>query len=303
MRLHILGCHAATPRSTTNPTAQVLESRNQLFLIDCGEGTQVQLRRKRLKFSRIDHIFISHLHGDHFFGLPGLLATFRLMGREKELNLYGPKGIKEAITVFMRMGESEPGYSIHFHELTSTEPEHLLENDKITVSTIPLDHRIYTNGFLFREKPKLLNLRIDVIEGYGIDTSQYLNIKQGNDARLKDGSIIPNSELTFPPPKQKSYAFCSDTAYNEEIIPMITGVDTLYHDATFLESESHLTGITKHATAKEAAKMAREAGVGRLILGHFSSRYKEMEAFLEEARPVFPNTVLAADGAVFEWDS
>ena len=155
MRLHILGCHAATPRSTTNPTAQVLESRNQLFLIDCGEGTQVQLRRKRLKFSRIDHIFISHLHGDHYFGLPGLLATFRLMGREKDLHLFGPKGIKAALTAFMRLGESEPGYTIHFHEMTSADSECILENDKITVHTIPLDHRIYTNGFMFQEKPFL----------------------------------------------------------------------------------------------------------------------------------------------------
>lgn len=301
MKLHILGCHAATPRSHTNPTSQVLESRNQLFLIDCGEGTQVQLRRKRLKFSRIDHIFISHLHGDHFFGLPGLLATFRLMGREKDLHLFGPKGIKEAITILLRLGESEPGYTIRFHELTGTDSECLLENEKISVHTIPLDHRIYANGFLFGQKPKLLNLKIDVVEQYGIDTSQFLNIKQGKDAQLNDGRVIPNAELTLPPPKQKSYAFCSDTAYNDRIIPTINNVDTLYHDATFLESESHLTAITKHATAKEAAIIAREAGVERLILGHYSSRYKELEAFLEEARPVFPNTFLAEDGAVFEW--
>ena len=301
MKLHILGCHAATPRSTTNPTSQVLESRNQLFLIDCGEGTQVELRRKRLKFSRIDHIFISHLHGDHFFGLPGLLATFRLMGREKDLHVFGPKGIKEAITIFMRLGESEPGYTLHFHELTGATSECILDNDKITVHTIPLDHRIYTNGFLFREKPKLLNLKIDVIEAYGIDTSQFLNIKQGKDARLADGRIIPNQELTFPPPKQKSYAYCSDTAYNDRIIPIIREVDTLYHDATFLESESHLTAITKHATAREAAMLAKEAGVERLILGHYSSRYKDLKAFLEEARPVFSNTELAEDGAFFEW--
>ena len=301
MKLHILGCHAATPRSTTNPTAQVLESRNQLFLIDCGEGTQVQLRRKRLKFSRIDHIFISHLHGDHFFGLPGLLATFRLMGREKDLHLFGPKGIKEAITVFMRLGESEPGYSIYFHELTSSNSELILDNDKITVHTIPLDHRIYTNGFLFREKHKLLNLRIEAIEEYGIETSQFLNIKQGKDARLEDGRIIPNEELTLSPPKQKSYAFCSDTAYNVRIIPLIKSVDTLYHDATFLESESHLTEITKHATAKEAATLAKDAGVERLILGHYSSRYEDLAAFLNEARPIFSNTYLAEDGADFEW--
>ena len=301
MKLHILGCHAATPRSTTNPTSQVLESRNQLFLIDCGEGTQVQLRKRHLKFSRIDHIFISHLHGDHFFGLPGLLATFRLMGREKDIHIFGPKGIKEAITVFMRLGETEPGYTLHFHELSGTDSECILENEKISIHTIPLDHRIYTNGFLFREQPKLLNLKIEVIENYGIDTSQFLNIKQGKDVMLGDGRIIPNAELTQPPPKQKSYAFCSDTAYNRRIIPLIREVDTLYHDATFLASESHLTASTKHATAIEAATLAKEAGVERLILGHYSSRYTDLQAFLDEARPVFSNTELAQDGAVFEW--
>jgi len=301
VKLHILGCHAATPRSTTNPTAQVLESRNQLFLIDCGEGTQVQLRRHKLKFSRIDHIFISHLHGDHFFGLPGLLATFRLMGREKDLHLFGPEGIKEAITIILRLGEAETGYTIHFHELKGSDSECILDSEKISVHTIPLDHRIYTNGFLFRQKPKLLNLKIEVIEQYGIDTAQFLNIKRGSDARLKDGKVIPNSELTLPPPKQKSYAFCSDTAYNDRILPFIKEVDTLYHDATFLESESHLTAITKHATAREAATLAREAKVERLILGHFSSRYKDLHAFLEESRPIFSQTFLAEDGAVFEW--
>lgn len=261
----------------------------------------MQLRQNRIKFSRIEHIFISHLHGDHFFGLPGLLATFRLMGREKDLHLYGPVGLKEAITIMLRLGGAEPGYLIRFHELEDKASSCVYENEKLSVHTIPLDHRVYTNGFLFREKPRERNLKIDVIKQLGIDTSQFLKIKQGKDVVLEDGSRIPNAELTLPPPTPKSYAYCSDTAYDPEIIPLIKGVDTLYHDATFLESESHLTEKTKHATARQAAEIALRAGVNQLILGHFSTRYKDKAAFLEEAVPVFSNVHLAQDGKVFEW--
>ncbi|NND16615.1 MAG: ribonuclease Z [Eudoraea sp.] len=301
MKLSILGCYAATPRSDTNPTSQVLECRNQLFLIDCGEGTQVQLRRNKIKFSRIDHIFISHLHGDHFFGLPGLLATFRLLGREKEIHVYGPKGLKEAISLMLQIGETEVGYPIRFHELNKGEPVRIYENDKVTVDTIPLSHRIYTNGFLFREKPKDLGLNVDAAKKYGIDTSQYRNIKKGKDILLADGTLISNSELTFPPQKVKSYAYCCDTAFESKIVPIIAGSDVLYHDTTFLENEKHLAKKTGHSTAKEAAKIAREAEVGQLILGHFSTRYTTTDQFLEEALTEFPNTSLAKDGKVFEW--
>ena len=301
MKLHILGCYAATPRSDTQPTAQVLDCRNQLFLIDCAEGTQVQLRRNKIKFSRIDHIFISHLHGDHFFGLPGLLATFRLLGREKEIHIYGPEGLKEAIILMLRLGESEVGYPIHFHVLNKTESERIYENEKVTVDTIPLSHRVYTNGFLFTEKPKDLGLKVDAVKKYGIDTSQYRNIKKGKDMLLEDGRLISNSDLTFPPKKIKSYAYCCDTAYEPKIIPIITGVDVMYHDATFLENEKQLAKKTGHSTAIEAAKIARESKVGRLILGHFSTRYTSTDPFLSEALATFPKTSLARDGKVFEW--
>ncbi len=301
MKLHILGCYAATPRSDTQPTAQVLECRNQLFLIDCAEGTQVQLRRNKIKFSRIDHIFISHLHGDHFFGLPGLLATFRLLGREKEIHIYGPEGLKEAITIMLRLGESEVGYPIHFHVLNKTGSDRIYENEKVTVDTIPLSHRVYTNGFLFTEKPKDLGLNVEAAEKYGIDTSQYRNIKKGKDVVLDDGKRIPNSKLTFPPKKVKSYAFCCDTAYEPKIIPLISGVDVMYHDATFLESEKHLAKKTGHSTAIEAASIAKQSKVGQLILGHFSTRYTSTEPFLIEALTEFPNTALAQDGKAFEW--
>lgn len=301
MKLHTLGCYAATPRTMTNPTSQVLEIKNHMFLIDCAEGTQVQLRKNKIKFSRINHIFISHLHGDHFFGLPGLISTFRLLGREKEMHIYGPKGIKEAITLLLKLGDSWTNYHLYFHELTSKESELVFENEKITVHTIPLNHRIYTNGFLFREKLGDRKLNIKAVEKLKIDKSQYQNIKNGKDIVLDNGNIIPNTELTFDPPKPKSYAYCSDTAYKPNIIPQIKNVDVLYHESTFLDSEKHLAAKTKHATATEAASIAKEAGVGQLLLGHYSTRYKSIDLFKEEALEVFPNVELADDGKMFEF--
>lgn len=301
MKLHILGCYAATPRTLTNPTSQVLEIKGHLFLIDCGEGTQVQLRKNKIKFSRINHIFISHLHGDHFFGLPGLISTFRLLGRDKEMHIYGPKGIKEAITLLLKLGDSWTNYLLIFHELTSKETELIYEDDKVSVETIPLNHRVYTNGFLFKEKLGERKLDIEAVEKHKIDTSSYQNIKNGKDVTLDNGAVIANDELTFDPPKPKAYAYCSDTAYKPEIIPQIKGSDVLYHESTFLDSEEHLSGKTKHATAKEAAAIAKAADVGTLILGHYSTRYKSIELFKEEAQTIFENVELADDGKVFEF--
>ena len=301
MKLHILGCYAATPRTLTNPTSQVLEIKNHLFLIDCGEGTQVQLRKSKVKFSRINHIFISHLHGDHFFGLPGLISTFRLLGRDKELHLYGPKGTQEAITLLLKLGDSWTNYELTFHVLTSKEPILIYEDDKVSVETIPLNHRVYTNGFLFKEKLGERKLNIDAVAKYKIDTSSFQNIKNGKDVILENGEVIPNTELTFDPTKPKSYAYCSDTAYKPEIIPQIKGADVLYHESTFLDSEAHLSGKTKHATAKEAATIAKEAEVGTLVLGHYSTRYKSIDLFKEEAQTVFQNVELADDGKIFDF--
>ncbi|MFD2099184.1 ribonuclease Z [Flagellimonas iocasae] len=300
MKLTILGCYSATPRTFTNPTAQVLESKNHLFLIDCGEGTQVQLRKNKVKFSRIKHIFISHLHGDHFFGLPGLVSTFRLLGRENELHIYGPKGIKEAITLLLKLGDSWTNYLLVFHELESKESELLFEDDKISVRTIPLDHRVYANGFLFQEKPAPRTLDIEMAKKYGIDKSQFNKIKGGADGVSKNGEVVPNKKITSPPPKPKSYAFCSDTMYKESIVPIINKVDTLYHESTFLETEAYLCAKTKHSTAKQAGQIAHKAHVGTLILGHYSTRYKSLELFREEAQQVFPNVELADDGKIFE---
>lgn len=299
MKLTVLGCYSATPRTFNNTTSQVLEINNRMFLIDCGEGTQMALRRQKIKFSRIRHIFISHLHGDHFFGLPGIISTFRLLGREAELHIYGPKGIKQLITLYLKLGESWTNYPLHFHELTSKESELIFEDEKVTVHTIPLNHRIYTNGYLFREKPGLRKLNVTEAEKYAIDKSYYQRIKSGKDIVLEDGTVIPNEKLTFDPDPPKSYAFCSDTSYKPEIVPLIKKVDVLYHEATFQEQHKHLAETTGHSTAMDAARIAKEAEVKKLILGHYSTRYDGLEGFSREASQVFDRVELAADGKVF----
>ena len=301
MNLTILGCYAATPRTFTNPTSQVLEIRNRLFLIDCGEGTQVQLRKNKIKFSKINHVFISHLHGDHFFGLIGLISTFALLNRTTDLHIYGPKGIKEIINLQLRLSNSWTKYDLFFHELESKESEVVFEDDKVIVKTIPLCHRVYTNGFLFQEKIRERNLDFKAVQDYEIDRCYYQNIKNGKDITLEDGRVIENHKLTFDPVPPLSYAFCSDTVYNENIIPIIKEVDVLYHESTFLDSEEALAGKTMHSTAKEAARIALQANVKQLVLGHYSTRYDSITLFKEQAETIFPNILLAEDGKSFEF--
>lgn len=302
MKLTILGCYAATPRTISNPTSQVLEIKNKVFLIDCAEGTQVQLRKSKVKFSKISHVFISHLHGDHFYGLIGLISTFMLLNREADLHVYGPKGIKEIILLQLRASGSYTGYGLYFHELESKKSEIIFEDDSVIVKTIPLMHRVYTNGFLFQEKNTERKLNIEAVEEYDIDKAYYNKIKYGGDITLDDGRIIPNSELSFDPQVAKSYAFCSDTMYNEAIIPIIENVDYLYHESTFLDSEAHLSERTMHSTAKEAATIALKANVKNLILGHYSTRYGNIELFKEQAQTIFQNVQLADDGKEFDLD-
>lgn len=249
MKLTILGCHSATPRVNAHPTSQVLEIRNHLFLIDCGEGTQVQLRKHKVKFARIKHIFISHLHGDHYFGLAGLISTFRLLTREAELHIYGPKGLKEVITLQMKLADSWTNYQLIFHELSSKESELIFEDDKVEVHTIPLNHRVYTNGFLFKEKPKERKLNIEKAKQANINKAYFSKLKQGYDVENEDGVLIENAMVTEEGPKAKSYAFCSDTYYSEAIVPIISGVDALYHESTFLDKHEKLAAPTKHSTA------------------------------------------------------
>lgn len=301
MKVTILGCHSATPTATAHPTAQVLEMQGHLFLIDCGEGTQMQLRRFKVKFSRIRHIFISHLHGDHFFGLPGLISSFLLLGREAELHIYGPKGIKEAILLLLKLGKTYTNYPLYFHELENKEPQLLFEDEKLSVETIPLDHRVYTNGFIFREKPSERKLNVEEARNANIDMSYYNKIKQGFDVENRDGIMISNPSITFDPLPPKSYAYCSDTAYFPTIIPQIKDVSVLYHESTFLEEHQHLAKSTKHSTAKEAGTIAKNAEVGTLILGHYSGRYRNLESFRKEAQEIFDNVLLAEDGKTFSF--
>jgi ribonuclease Z len=302
LKLTILGCYAATPRTISNPTSQVLEIKNKVFLIDCAEGTQVQLRKSKVKFSKISHIFISHLHGDHFYGLIGLISTFMLLNRENDLHVYGPKGIKEIILLQLRASGSYTGYNLYFHELESTVSETIYEDEKVIVKTIPLQHRIYTNGFLFQEKNRERKLNVEKVEAYNIDKVYFNKIKYGGDITLDNGTVVPNAEITFDPQPAKTYAYCSDTMYNESIIPIIENADYLYHESTFLESESHLSERTMHATAKQAATIALKANVKNLILGHYSTRYGNIELFKDEAQTIFPNVLLADDGREFNLD-
>lgn len=301
LKLTILGCHSATPRVNASPTSQFLEIKNHHFLIDCGEGTQVQLRKYGVKFSKIKHIFISHLHGDHFFGLVGLISTFRLLNRETELHIYGPKGIKEIITLQLKLSNSWTQYPLLFHELTTTESELIFEDTTVEVYTIPLKHRVYTNGFLFKEKIGERKLNMNAIFNHNeIEVCDYQNLKNGRDFILKNGTIIKNEDLTFNPSTPKSYAFCSDTSYAPEIVPIIKNATCLYHETTFLKDKENLAITTQHATTEQAAQIAKQANVGLLIIGHYSGRYKNIEAFKLEAQQIFFNTELAENGKVFE---
>ena len=300
MKLTILGCYAATPRTVTNPTAQVLEINNRLFLIDCGEGTQVQLRKNKIKFSAINHIFISHLHGDHCYGLIGLVSTFMLLNRTNDLHIYGPKGIKEMILMQLKLSNSYTIYGLFFHELESLESEIIFEDKKVIVRTIPLKHRIYTNGFLFEEKIGERKLNVEAAQKLGIDKCYFQNIKNGKDITLDNGTIIPNEDLSFDAIAPKSYAFCSDTIFDESIIETIKNIDVLYHESTFLESEKDKCERTMHSTAKQAATIAQKANVKKLILGHYSTRYADIEMFRNEAKTIFENVELANDGKIFD---
>ncbi len=297
LRLTILGCHSATPRTLAHTSSQFLELNNDFFLVDCGEGTQRQLRKYKIKFSKIKHVCISHLHGDHFYGLIGLISTFNLLNRDKELHIYGPEGIKEVILLQLKLSKSWVDYPLHFHELSASDSQLIIDNDKVAVYTIPLKHRIYTNGFLFREKKQERKLNMSIIGNYPeIEICDYQNLKNGKDFKRDDGSLIPNHELTLDPPKPISYAYCSDTAYDESIVPLIHQVDLLYHESTFLETHVELAKKTRHSTALQAGSIAEKAKVNKLLLGHYSSRYKNLEVFLEEAHKVFANTELAEAG-------
>ena len=300
MKLTILGSSASTPKINNYTTSQLLRIRNHHILIDCGEGIQMQLRKLKINFSKINHIFISHLHGDHYFGLIGLISTFRLLGRESDLNIYAPEGLQELINMQLKLSSSWLNYKVFFHTLKSKNQKIIFNNQDFVVKTIPLNHRIYTNGFLFEEKFHERNIYKSKIKEYNLNIDDIKKIKNGGDILLQDGKKLKNSIFLKSPKESKSYAFCSDTLYHTDIIKQISSVNCLYHESTFLDSHSDLAKKTKHSTASDAAKIASAANVGKLILGHFSNRYKNQEKFLSEAQIHFKNVELAIEGTEFD---
>jgi ribonuclease Z len=300
MKLTILGSSSALPTSDRYPSAHVLNAHERLFLIDCGEGTQMQLRKNRIRFAKINHIFISHLHGDHVFGLYGLLSTFSLMGRKAPVHLYAPENYHHILNSHLDDFDIRLSFEIDFIPLKGTDPVQILDEKYITVSSFPLNHRVPAFGFLFREKLSDRNIIKEKIGEYQIPSVRIPAIKKGEDFVTPDGTIIKNEEITFSPPIPLSYAYCSDTKYFKRLATFVKGVNLLYHEATFDKSLNQLASSTGHSTTLDAAKTALESGAGRLIIGHFSARYKNISFLIDEARSLFPATYAAIDGKSFE---
>ncbi len=294
--LLILGSSSASPTSERNSSAQLLNIAERFFLIDCGEATQIQLRRYKAKFQSIDHIFISHLHGDHFFGLPGLLSSMHLLGRKQTLNIYAPKELKQVMDLLNQVSETQLNYTINWHFTENKGKNLIFEDEKVMVYSFPLKHRIFCTGFLFCEKP--LDRKIDKyrLERLNISVADILKLKKGMDVVSQAGELIKNSEATLDPPLPRSYAYCSDTIQNKQTVDFVKNVDLLYHESTFLEDKAERAAKTYHTTARQAAEIAKAAGAKRLLLGHFSARYGNLEEFIHEASAVFEHCELAIDG-------
>lgn len=293
--LHILGCGSALPTTRHFATSQVVNLRDKLFMIDCGEGAQMQLRKSRLKFSRLNHIFISHLHGDHCFGLMGLISTFGLLGRTAELHIHSPKGLEELLTPMLNFFCHTLAYKVIFHEFDTRQTSVVYEDCSMTVTTIPLQHRIPCCGFLFAEKARPNHIIRDMVDFYKVPVYELNRIKNGSDYVTPEGEVIANTRLTRPSDPPRKYAYCSDTIFRPEIVEQLSGVDLLFHEATFAESELARAKETYHTTAAQAARIALEAGVRQLVIGHFSARYEDESILLKEASAVFPNTILAKE--------
>ena len=298
--LLILGTSSASPTSDRNASAQLLNISERYFLIDCGEATQIQLRRYKAKFQAIDHIFISHLHGDHFFGLPGLLSSMHLLGRKQELTIYAPPQLKEILDHLNKISETRLGFPLHWHFTSDHNIKLLFEDDKVEVYSFPLKHRIPCTGFLFREKPLPRKIDKYKLEKHKVSTAEIHILRNGHDVINADGELVKNEELTTDPLPPRSYAYCSDTLYHEELCSYVHNVDLLYHESTFLEDKAERAKSTFHSTAKQAADIARQAAVKQLLLGHFSARYRQLDEFLNEARPIFENCMLASDGKIIK---
>jgi len=297
-RIHILGCGSALPTLRHYASSQVVEIREKMFMIDCGEGTQMQLRRSRLHFMRIGHVFISHIHGDHCFGLIGMISTFGMLGRTAPLHVYADNALGDMLRSQLHIFCQGLEFEVVFHPIDTEVVSVIYEDRSLTVTTIPLSHRVPCCGFLFREKPIPPHIRRDMIDMYGIPVSQINNIKSGQDWITPDGDVIPNSRLTVPSAEARSYAYCSDTRYVPKLYELVKGVSVLYHESTYGSDNAERARKYWHSTASEAAHVAHDAGVGKLILGHYSARYDNEETLLEEARRIFPDTVLAEEMAV-----
>ena len=297
----ILGSGAAIPTSDRNPTAHLVEVRNRLLLLDCGEGTQMQLRKSGYKFQKISHIFISHLHGDHYFGLIGLLNTMHLLGRTQPMHLHGIPPLIQLVNLQLELSRTTLAYPLVFHPFETENPSIILEDGEITVSTIPLNHRVPTCGFLISEKPEKRKILKDFLTKVKVPFHFFERIKDGEDYTDDDGVVHFNRQITDDPPHPRSYAYCTDTAYHEPVIPIIRNCNLLYHEATFMEDKAKDAHAKFHSTAREAATIALKANVKQLVIGHYSARYKELESLLEEAKQVFPNTILGKDGMKIEF--
>ena len=298
-RVHILGCGSALPTLRHFASSQIVEVRGKLFMVDCGEGTQMQLRRARVGFNKIGHVFISHIHGDHCFGLIGMISTFGMMGRTATLHVYAPGRLGPMLESQQNMFCRDLGYEVVFHAVDTTLHEIIYEDRSLTIETIPLSHRVPTCGFLFREKPSQPHIRREMIDCFQIPVSQINNIKAGMDWVTEDGDVVPNARLVVPADPPRSYAYCSDTCYLPDLHELVAGVSTLYHESTYGEDNRQMAEKYFHSTAAQAARVALDARVGQLILGHYSSRYENEKVLLDEARQIFPNAHLADEMKIF----
>ena len=296
--INILGCGSALPTTRHLATSQIVDLRDKLYMIDCGEGTQVQMRRMRVRFGRLAHIFISHLHGDHCFGLPGLISTLGMLGRTGELVVHGPKEVETYLRPVMDLFCRGMEFEVRFKPVDTRSHSLVMEDRSLSVYSIPLKHRIPTCGYLFAEKPKEAHIIREMTDFYQVPVRCMKDIKQGQDYVTPEGEVVPNSRLTRPAAPPKRYAFCSDTAYNRSIIPIIEGADLLYHEATFAECDLARAKETFHSTARQAAEIARDAHVKRLVIGHYSARYEDLSELHREAEAVFPGTILGNEGTV-----
>lgn len=298
--MKIFGSGGAIPTNSRLPSAQMVLVRNQYLLLDCGEGTQMQIKKLSTGVQRISHVFISHLHGDHFYGLIGLISSYHLLARKHPLTVYGPPGLKEIIDIQLKHSRTELVYPLEVNEINMDKSTVIVDNGHFSVRTIPMDHRIPTCGFLVREKPLKRNIRKDFVQGTKLPNDAYDRIRDGEDYIDQDGIVYPNEQITTDPPPARSYAYCTDTAYFEPITKIIKGVDVLYHEATFADDKQKDAHEKGHSTAREAAMIALKAQVGKLVIGHFSARYHEPDVLLEQAREVFPATIAAEDGMMIE---